>query len=159
MFPGVFQNHHTDVNKTCITLIPEKEEVIFMKDFRPISLCNVGVQDITRLLSLRIRPFMSRLVGPCQSGFVPSRQSGDNIIVVQEIFHSMRSKTGRKGWMVIKIDLEKAYDRLILLSRHGSPISHLAFAYVFILLTEASLEKLLASHLVHDIKWSSLFGF
>ena len=43
---------------------------------------------------------------------MPERQIGDNIVVIQEIMHSMRPKKGKKGWMAIKIDLEKAYDRL-----------------------------------------------
>lgn len=55
---------------------------------------------------------MGTLVNPCQSSFIPQRQSRDNIIVVQEIFHSMKKKKGKKGWMAIKLDLEKAYDRL-----------------------------------------------
>jgi len=36
----------------------------------------------------------------------------DNIIVMQEIIHTMRRKSGSKGWMPIKLDLEKAYDWL-----------------------------------------------
>jgi len=51
------------------------------------------------------------MIRPCQTSFVPSRQEGDNIIVAQEIFHSMRKKKGSVGWMAVKIDLEKAYDR------------------------------------------------
>lgn len=56
---------------------------------------------------------MSSLVNPCQSSFIPNKQSRDNIIIAQEIFHSMRTKKGiKKRWMAIKIDLEKAYDCL-----------------------------------------------
>ncbi|KAG7579386.1 Ribonuclease H domain [Arabidopsis thaliana x Arabidopsis arenosa] len=40
------------------------------------------------------------------------RLSTDNIVVVQEAVHSMRRKKGRKGWMLLKLDLEKAYDRV-----------------------------------------------
>lgn len=36
----------------------------------------------------------------------------DNIVVVQEAVHSMRRKKGRRGWMLLKLDLEKAYDRI-----------------------------------------------
>lgn len=32
--------------------------------------------------------------------------------MVQEIFHSMKTKAGKRGWIVVKIDLEKTYDRL-----------------------------------------------
>lgn len=55
---------------------------------------------------------MSMLVNPCQSSLIPHRQSRDNVIVAQEIFHSMRVRKGKKGWLAIKIDLEKAYDCL-----------------------------------------------
>ncbi|XP_061369208.1 uncharacterized protein LOC133312081 [Gastrolobium bilobum] len=46
---------------------------------------------------------------PNQCSFVKGRHSSDNIVFAQEIFHSMGIK---KGWMAIKVDLEKVYDRL-----------------------------------------------
>ena len=55
---------------------------------------------------------MPKLIGPAQASFIPGRVSTDNIIVVQEAVHSMRRKKGRKGWMLLKLDLEKAYDRI-----------------------------------------------
>lgn len=55
---------------------------------------------------------MEDLVSPNQCSFVPKRHSSDNIIIAQEVIHSMRSKKGKTRWMAIKIDLEKAYDRL-----------------------------------------------
>lgn len=36
----------------------------------------------------------------------------DNAILVQELIRSMTKKKGRTGVMAIKLDLEKAYDRL-----------------------------------------------
>nr|GMD39368.1 Retrovirus-related Pol polyprotein LINE-1 [Ipomoea batatas] len=36
----------------------------------------------------------------------------DNIVVFQEVMHSMRTKRGHTGYMAIKLDFEKAYDRL-----------------------------------------------
>lgn len=101
-----------DLNDTLISLIPKVEKVSNIRHFRPISLCNVSYKVITKLLSNQLRSVMGKLVNPCQSSFVPNRQSRDNIIVAQEIFHSMRRKKGKKGWMAIKIDLEKAYDWL-----------------------------------------------
>ena len=55
---------------------------------------------------------LPQLISPIESSFVPGCQITDNVIVMQEVLHSMRRKTGSKGWMAIKLDLEKAYDRL-----------------------------------------------
>lgn len=55
---------------------------------------------------------MEDLVSPHQCNFVPNRHNSDNIIIAQEVIHSMRTNRGAKGWMAIKIDLEKAYDWL-----------------------------------------------
>nr|KYP48048.1 LINE-1 reverse transcriptase isogeny [Cajanus cajan] len=79
---------------------------------RPIGLCNVSYKILTKVLAQRLRQVMGKLVHPNQCSFIPHRHSKDNIIIFQEVIHSMRYKSGNKGWMAIKIDLEKAYDRL-----------------------------------------------
>ncbi|KAG7591719.1 Ribonuclease H-like superfamily [Arabidopsis thaliana x Arabidopsis arenosa] len=61
---------------------------------------------------MRLKKVMPKLIGPAQSSFIPGRLSVDNIVVVQEAVHSTRRKKGRKGWMLLKLDLEKAYDRI-----------------------------------------------
>lgn len=111
---GAFESPETiaELNDTLISLIPKMEVVSCMKHFRPISLCNVSYKIVTKIIAQRLRTLMPQLIGPCQSSFVPNRQSGDNVIIAQEIFQSMRVRKGKKGWMAIKIDLEKAYDRL-----------------------------------------------
>ena len=55
---------------------------------------------------------MNKIVTPMQSSFVPGRHITDNIIITQEVVHSMRTMRGREGYMAVKVDLEKAYDRL-----------------------------------------------
>lgn len=114
MVLDIFREPHKirDINETLITLIPKVDPVVCIKNFRPISLCNISYKVITKILAQRLRAMMGTLVNPCQSSFIPQRQSRDNIVLAQEIFHSMRKRKGKKGWMVVKIDLEKAYDRL-----------------------------------------------
>lgn len=53
-----------------------------------------------------------RLVSPYQAAFVPGQTIQENVILGQEILHSMKAKSGRKGWSALKIDIEKAYDRM-----------------------------------------------
>ena len=80
--------------------------------FRPISLCNVLFKIITKAMVGRLKGIMNKLIGPAQSSFILGRLSAGNIVVVQEAVHSMRRKKGQKGLMLLKLDLEKAYDRV-----------------------------------------------
>lgn len=69
-----------------------------------------------------------------QASFIPRRQASDNIFVAQEVIHTIRRSVSKNGLMAIKIDLEKAYDRVrwdflratpLLISgppRHNAPI-------------------------------------
>lgn len=34
----------------------------------------------------------------------------DNVVIAQEVIHLMRTRKGKKGWMALKIDMEKACD-------------------------------------------------
>ncbi|XP_061375835.1 uncharacterized protein LOC133317945, partial [Gastrolobium bilobum] len=100
------------VNQTLLCLIPKLENPHTFKDFRPISLCNVIYKTVTKIVANRLKLHMDKLVMPNQCSFIRGRQGTDNVIIAQELIHSMRKKRGSKGWMAIKVDLEKAYDRI-----------------------------------------------
>lgn len=55
---------------------------------------------------------MGDLIAPPQTSFISGRQMVDNVIICQELLHSVKRKQGRRGEMVLKLDLAKAYDRL-----------------------------------------------
>ena len=67
---------------------------------------------ITKIIVARLRPHLDKLVNPFQSTFILGRRSIDNAIVVQELIHTISMKKGRGGYMAIKVDLEKAYDKI-----------------------------------------------
>lgn len=107
LIADIFRNplQVSEVNGTFITLIPKLDQVSNIKDFRPISLCNVSYKIVTKILAQRLRPVMSKLVNPCQSSFIPNRQSRDNIVIAQEIFYSMRRSEGQIVLMKHILDL------------------------------------------------------
>lgn len=59
-----------------------------------------------------MKTIMPKLIHPVQGAFVPERDIQDNTLIAHEIFHSFRGKKGKTGWIVVKLDMEKAYDRL-----------------------------------------------
>lgn len=100
------------VNGTNIVLIPKGDHPETVRDFRPISLCNVIYKILTKIFATRLKRVMPQIISPNQCSFVPGRLGVDNIVLTQEIIHSMRTRKGLKGFMALKIDLEKAYDRV-----------------------------------------------
>ncbi|XP_073273383.1 uncharacterized protein [Primulina huaijiensis] len=96
---------------TTITLIPKVLGAQAWSDFRPISLCNVTNKIISKLLYSRLKEVAERLVSWNQSGFVPGRVISDNILLAQELTHSLSLPT-RGGNVILKLDMAKAYDRV-----------------------------------------------
>ncbi|XP_075497854.1 uncharacterized protein LOC142535307 [Primulina tabacum] len=96
---------------TTITLIPKVMGAQAWSDFRPISLCNVTNKIISKLLYSRLKEVAERLVSWNQSGFVPGRVISDNILLAQELTHSLSLPT-RGGNVILKLDMAKAYDRV-----------------------------------------------
>lgn len=89
------------LNHSYISLIPKVSSPETVKQLRPISLSNVVYKLVTKVLVQKIRPFLSDMISPFQSSFVPKRNPADNIILVQEVVAKMRKKTGKKGMKLL----------------------------------------------------------
>ncbi|XP_056690367.1 uncharacterized protein [Spinacia oleracea] len=100
------------INDTTICIIPKTALPESIKQFRPISLCNASYKIVSKILVNRIRPLLKDIISPNQNSFLPGRGCEVNYIAASEILHSMKTKKGKFGWFALKIDLEKAYDRL-----------------------------------------------
>lgn len=100
------------LNRTNIMLILKMQGLESINNYHPISLCNLVYKIITKIIVNRIRPFLYRLISPCKCAFVLGRRGVDNAIIMQEIIHTIGKTKGRVGYMAVKIDLEKAYNRL-----------------------------------------------
>lgn len=97
-------------NQSIIGLLPKQESSDDISNFRPICLNNIIIKIISKAIANRVKRVIGDLTGEWQSSFVPGQQTTDNIIISQEILHTLWQRKGRKEGMVVKIDLEKAYD-------------------------------------------------
>lgn len=80
--------------------------------FRPISLCSILYKMLTKTIVNKLKAILPKVVTFTQCSFMLGHQIIDNVVIDQEVLHFMRGWRLGKGLMVLKLDLEKAYDRL-----------------------------------------------
>lgn len=95
-----------------LVLVPKISKPSHIKDFRPIALCNVNIKLVNKVIADRVKVLLREMINANQSSFIPGRQSLDNVIICQEIIHSLRHTKARKEGMILELDMEKAYDRM-----------------------------------------------
>lgn len=102
------------LNDTQLTLIPRKKILVFVSNFRLISLYNVLYKIVTKVLANNLKTILLAIIPPTQSVFILDRLIMDNIIVPYKTLHSMHSRMrGNKyGCMAMKVDMSKTYDRV-----------------------------------------------
>eukprot|EP00253_Pinus_taeda_P036043 PITA_36043 len=98
------------LNSTFLALIPKEENAHTPEKFRPIALCNVIYKIISKVIENRLKPILPNLISEEQSGYVEGRQIQDNILLAQEMVHTLQTR--KKVGMVMQLDLSKAFDKV-----------------------------------------------
>jgi hypothetical protein len=101
------------VNEMVIVLLPKKEDPEGLKDFKPISLCNVVYKVVSKCMVNRLCPLLHDIISLEQSAFIPGRLIIDNTLIAFECLHAMNhGNNSCKSFGVLKLDLTKVYDRV-----------------------------------------------
>jgi len=98
------------LNSTFLALIPKEAEANTPAKFRPIALCNVVYKIISKVIANKLKPILPSLISEEQSGYVEGRQFMDNILLVQEMIHTLHTR--KTTGMMMRLDLSKAYDKV-----------------------------------------------
>jgi len=108
-----FENLSLDIgrlNYGTITLLPKIKEANKIKQYRPICLLNVVYKIFTKTLMLRLEKILERMLNRCQTAFLKGRNIMEGVLSLHEILHDTKVK--KKGGLILKLDFEKAYDKL-----------------------------------------------
>jgi hypothetical protein len=103
-----YRGHITgSLNSTFLALIPKVKKPTNFGDFRPISLCNLVYNIISKVIAIRIKPILSKSLSVEQLGFLEGRQIQDAIVTTHKCLHRIKNKNYKS--LILKLDLQKAY--------------------------------------------------
>ena len=101
------------INHTFLTLIPKVKNPELVSEFCPISLCNVGYKLFSKVLANRLKRILPKIITEHQSAFTKDHLILDNILIAFESLHCKQNhKSEKDGYMALKLDMSKAYDRV-----------------------------------------------
>lgn len=98
------------LNYGIITILPKVVGADKIQQFRPICVHRCIYKLITKVLTMRLEPFANTLFSRHQNAFIKSRDIMDGIMSLHEILH--HSYAPKKNGIVLKLDFEKAYDKV-----------------------------------------------
>jgi hypothetical protein len=105
------------------------------------------IKIISKILANRLKATLPKIISPLQSAFVPKRNIQDNTILAHELLRSFKAKRGKCGFLFLKIDMEKAFDRMewsfLLAIMEKLGFSHTWISWIRICISTPSLSMLL----------------
>ena len=112
MFEEFYENKMeiNRLNYGTITLIPKIKEANQIQQYRPICLLNVVFKIFSRTMMFRMEFVMERIISKVQTVFLKGRNIMEGTMCLHEVIHDTKIK--KKDGLVLKLDFEKAYDKV-----------------------------------------------
>lgn len=61
-----------------------------------------------KLMATKLKPILQKLL----TAFLAGKVMDDNIVIAQETVHMIKTRRDRQQWLLLKLDMEKAFDHL-----------------------------------------------
>ncbi|XP_010445926.1 PREDICTED: uncharacterized protein LOC104728667 [Camelina sativa] len=97
------------LNSTILALIPKKKDAKEMRDYRPISCCNVLYKVISKVIANRLKRILPKFIAGNQSAFVADRLLIENVLLATELVKDYH-KDNISTRCAMKVDISKAFD-------------------------------------------------
>lgn len=97
------------LNATILALVAKKDNATEMRDYRPISCCNVLYKVISKIIANRLKGTLSGCISCNQSAFVKDMLLVENLLLATEIVKDYH-KEDVSPRCSMKIDIAKAFD-------------------------------------------------
>jgi hypothetical protein len=98
------------LNYGIITLLPKMSDANKISQYRPICLLRCIYKLLTKVLTIRVEPFVSKIVSFHQNAFMKNRTIVDGIMSLHELMHHTHVK--KHVGVILKLDFEKAFDKV-----------------------------------------------
>lgn len=109
-FSDLQMTHPQWLNLANIVLLPKKEGVESILDYRPITLIHAIAKIIAEILVTRLVPHMDGLVSNAQSAFIRNKSIQDNFMFVRNYARWLHRQ--KKPSLLLKLDIKKAFDSM-----------------------------------------------
>jgi Reverse transcriptase (RNA-dependent DNA polymerase) len=96
-------------NACHIVLLPKSDQANTTKDFRPISVGNTLYRLLTKIITDRLLPYMSKIISNTETTFIKGRSIADNVIHMKEIIHSFYERQYKDKAFALKVDIMKFF--------------------------------------------------
>ncbi|GKV36766.1 hypothetical protein SLEP1_g44860 [Rubroshorea leprosula] len=93
-----------------MVLIPKKESLQGIEEYRPISLISSLYKILAKILANRLSRVLDGVTGEQQSAFIKGRLLMDGVIIANETIEEVKRK--KSSAFIFKADFEKAYDNV-----------------------------------------------
>lgn len=97
-------------NASFIVLLPKKDDLLGLEEYRPISLIGCLYKVISKVLAKRLGKVLGKIIDMRQSAFVGGRFMLDGVLLSNEVIDE--DKRCKKDCLIFKVNFEKAYDSI-----------------------------------------------